>query len=165
MLYDVIIRNIVARTAAGLIHIEGLVYDLENAGFVFENVNFENNNGTIITTILTDSDVSSIYNANWDCLLSSDSDETYLIDGIFNFENEVGSQHDYLFEFDYQRIRFKNVQMSENECVRVDSSHTGITSNVFDGGCLFSKDCSFSFEDGTFNDNSGDFILSFSRRR
>ena len=55
--------------------------------------------------------------------------------------------------------------MSQNECVCVGSSHAGITSNAFDGGCLFSQDCSFSFEDGTFNDNSGDFILSFSRRK
>ena len=117
---------------------------------IINNVVFLNN-AIIITTILTSNDVvSDNSDTIWECPVSSDVDETDIKNGIIDFNevlfdsNIVGPQYDYLFEFDYQRIGMKSVLIDENDCA-------------------FMQDCSVSIEDSEFLDNSGSFILLFSR--
>ena len=57
---NVNISDSVAYDAFGLTRIEGDAYNSENSRILYNNVVFLNNNGTIITTILTSSDVSGI---------------------------------------------------------------------------------------------------------
>ena len=125
-----------------------------------KNSRIKNNNGLIYGSLLTNSDLETIYDLlgqfDWIAPESSNGkNEDYDSSGILSFEsvsfdnNEVGTSNDFLhlIELNYHRTRMLNVTSSNYE------------SNYFKEGCIYVEHTALSIEECKFNNNEGSFIF------